>query len=145
MAKKLAYTRHQRAVVEIIWIFNLLDEYISGTLKGFGLTHVQFNILRLLQSQYPDVITVGEVKERVLFRTSDVTRLIDRLVNKGLVERSLCEHNRRKMDLRLSKKGLMLIDSILPELNKILDDLLTAKITEQEASLIVELLKKIRN
>lgn len=143
--KKLAYTKHQRAAVEIIWIFNLLDEHISGTLKGFGLTHVQFNILRLLQSEYPDMISVGEVKERVLFRTSDVSRLIDRLVNKGLVERSLCEQNRRKMDLRISESGLNLIDSILPELNKTLDGLLTGKISEQEAVMIVELLKKIRN
>ncbi|MCB2208472.1 MAG: MarR family transcriptional regulator [Bacteroidetes bacterium] len=145
MAKKLAYSNHQRAAVEIIWIFNLLDEHISSILKGFGLTHVQFNILRLLQNEYPGVISVGETKERVLFRTSDVTRIIDRLVKKELVERSLCQQNRRKMDLRISEKGLSLIDSILPELNKTLDALLTGKISEQEATLIVELLKKIRN
>ncbi|PLW94382.1 MAG: MarR family transcriptional regulator [Marinilabiliales bacterium] len=145
LAKKLAYTKHQRAAVEIIWIFNFLDEHISSILKGFGLTHVQFNILRLLQSEYPDVISVGEVKDRVLFKTSDVTRILDRLVKKELVERSLCEHNRRKMDLRISEKGLMLIDDVLPKLNKTLDELLTDKISEQEAALIVELLKKIRN
>jgi len=145
MAKKLEYTNHQRTAVEIIWVFNLLDEQISSKLKTFGLTHVQFNILRLLQSQHPDMISVGEVKKRVLFRTSDVTRLIDRLVNKGLVERSLCEQNRRKMDLRISGKGLKLIEGILPELNKTLDELLTGKISEQEAALIVKLLKKIRS
>jgi DNA-binding MarR family transcriptional regulator len=145
MQKKLAYTTHQRAVVEIIWIFNLLDEHISGVLKGFGLTHIQFNILRLLQSEHPDVISVGEVKDRVLFRTSDVSRIIDRLVKKELVERSLCQQNRRKIDLRISEKGLKLIDSILPELNNTLDTLLTGRISEQEAVLIVELLKKIRD
>jgi DNA-binding MarR family transcriptional regulator len=145
MQKKLAYTTHQRAVVEIIWIFNLLDEHISGVLKGFGLTHIQFNILRLLQSEHPDVISVGEVKDRVLFRTSDVSRIIDRLVKKELVERSLCQQNRRKIDLRISEKGLKLIDSILPELNNTLDTLLTGRISEQEAVLIVELLKRIRD
>jgi DNA-binding MarR family transcriptional regulator len=145
MAKKLAYSEHQRAAVEIIWIFNLLDGHISSVLKGFGLTHAQFNILRLLQSEHPGVISVGEVKDRVLFQTSDVTRILDRLVNKELVERSLCQQNRRKMDLRISEKGLMLIDDVLPKLNKTLDQLLTDKISEQEAALIVELLKKIRN
>lgn len=145
MEKKLTYTKHQRAAVEIIWIFNLLDESISGTLKKFGVTHVQFNILRLLQSQYPEKLTVGEVKERVLFRTSDVTRLIDRLVNKGLVERNLCELNRRKMDISINQKGILLINEILPSLNKTIEELVGQKINEQEAEIIVELLKKIRS
>lgn len=143
--KKLKYTKKQRAVVEVIWIFNLLDEQISNTLKKFGLTHVQFNILRLLQSEHPEAISVGVIKKRVLFQTSDVTRLIDRLVTKELVERSLCENNRRKMDILISKKGLELIDSILPELNRTLDNILDNKINEQEAEKIVELLKKIRS
>ncbi len=145
MKHKLSYTKHQRAVVEIIWIFNLIDERISATLRGFGITHVQFNILRLLQSQYPEVISVGEVKKRVLFRTSDVTRLIDRLVNKKLVERSLCEQNRRKMDLKISKEGLELIEKILPGLNRTIDELVGSKLSEQEAEIVVELLKKIRS
>ena len=122
----------------------LLERKISIMLKQFDITHVQFNILKVLEAAHPQPLCVGEVKQGVLFSNSDVTRIIDRLVDKKLVERELCPNNRRKMDIKMSADGFGLLVQIAPRLVEVLDDYYEKNISEEEAQKMIEVLKRIK-
>ncbi|WP_177428260.1 MarR family winged helix-turn-helix transcriptional regulator [Candidatus Venteria ishoeyi] len=113
-------------------------------LKEFAITHVQFNILKVLEAAHPEPLSVGEIKHGVLFSNSDVTRIIDRLVNKKLVERELCPNNRRKMDIKMSSDGFELLKRIAPKLTETFDDYYERNISDKDAQNIISLLKKIK-
>ena len=131
-------------VVDIIHTANQLDYKISLLLKTFSITHVQFNILKILQGANPQPLSAGQIKERILFSNSDITRLIDRLVKKELVDRIICPNNRRKMDISITKKGTELLNKIEPELSGTLNDFFKNEIKVEDAKLVSETLKKIR-
>lgn len=69
----------------------------------------------------PDALTAGTIKERMVNPKSDVTRLMDRLVAKGLISRQLKSDNRREMNIKITKKGLSILTKIGPELTSVLD------------------------
>lgn len=135
---------HRKMIVHILHTANWLDTKISAVLKEVGITHVQFNILKVLEAAHPDPISIGKVKEGVLFANSDMTRLMDRLVNKGLMERNICPDNRRKIDAVITTKGLTLLQLVSPKLANVLDGYYKSKISEEEALLIAKKLKEIR-
>ena len=136
---------HRKMVVHILHTANYLDNLISGLLKKFDITHVQFNILKVLEAEHPKPLSVGKVKEGLLFSNSDMTRLMDRLVKKDLVVRNVCPENRRQIDVEITGKGLKLLNNIAPELINILDDYFIKKIKDDEAVFISEKMKLIRN
>ena len=136
---------HRKMIVHIMHTANWLDSKISYLLKGFDLTHVQFNILKVLEAEHPKSLSVGQVKAGLLFSNSDMTRLMDRLVKKDLVVRNVCPENRRQIDVEITGKGLKLLNNIAPELINILDDYFIKKIKDDEAVFISEKMKLIRN
>ncbi len=136
---------HRKMLVHILHTANYLDNIISGLLKKFDITHVQFNILKVLEAEHPKPLSVGKVKEGLLFSNSDMTRLMDRLVKKDLVVRNVCPENRRQIDVEITGKGLKLLNNIAPELINILDDYFIKKIKDDEAVFISEKMKLIRN
>lgn len=136
---------HRKMIVHILHTASNLDFKISGLLKKFGITHVQFNILKVLEAEHPKPLSVGQVKDGLLFSNSDMTRLMDRLVKKNLVERNICPENRRQIDVEITKKGLDLLLDIQPKLIKELDDYYIHKIKDEEAMFISEKLKLIRD
>jgi DNA-binding MarR family transcriptional regulator len=100
---------------------HLLHQPIGPVFKRFDLTQSQYNILRILRGAAPESLTAGTIKERMVNPKSDVTRLMDRLVAKGLISRQLKKDNRREMSIKITKKGLNLLDKIGPELTAVLD------------------------
>ena len=135
---------HRKMVVHILHTANWLDNKISGLLKKFDITHVQFNILKVLEDKHPKPLSVGKVKEGLLFSNSDMTRILDRLVKKRLVERNICPVNRRQIDVEITNIGLKLLNDIAPELTKVLNEYYVEKINDEEAIFISEKLKLIR-
>lgn len=131
-------------VVEILHTGNWLDNKISKILGMSGITHVQFNILRILQGANPNPLSVGEVKSRILFSNSDITRLLDRLKDKGLIQRTINPINRRRMDVSITDAGLELIQHVLPCIENELDGFFSDKFTKEEKSTIIDCLKRIR-
>ena len=110
--------------------------------KPFDLTSQQYNILRILKGRHPEAIPVGEVKAVLLDKNPDMTRLCDRLVQKGLVHREFNCQNRREVLLEITQAGLDLIDRIEPvmqEASKAWDNL-----TPEEAETLSDLLDKLR-
>ena len=120
----------------------ILQYRINMHLKGYELTNPQYNILRILRGADND-ISVGQVKERMLFSTSDVSRLLDRLVKKGLVHRNICPNNRRKMDVGISKIGMQVLDKLDVEMARALEGFYSDRVSDDEVMNIIEKLKRI--
>lgn len=136
---------YMKMVVNIMKTGNIIDHKVSAVLKNFDITHIQFNILRILEAAMPHKLSAGEINKGLLFPTSDVTRLIDRLEKRDLVSRTLCPENRRKMDISITEKGLQVIDSSLPEVSIALDGFYQNEISPAERDLVLDILKRLTN
>src|SRR5690606_19846011 len=102
----------------------------------------QFNVLRILRGQKGKPVNMGTIQERMIAKTSNTTRLVDKLVAKDLVVREVCEINRRKMEVTITDKGLKLLD-ILDELVESAEHSLTSKLSNEEQEQLIKLLEKI--
>ncbi len=107
---------YAKSVVNIIYTFNWVDAQTKDFLKKFDITSQQFNILRILRGQQPNPATINLLKERMLDKMCDASRMVDRLKSKSLVERQVCEKDRRAVDIIITKKGLDLLSKIDKEM-----------------------------
>lgn len=133
---------HHKALVNLYYTEALLAGYFRNMLKKYGLAEQQFNVLRILRGQIPNPASIGLIKERVVDKNSDVSRIIDRLFKKGLVERKECNVDRRQKDVTISKKGLALLNKMTEceeQEDKLLDNL-----SKDEVKQLNYLLDKIR-
>lgn len=103
-------------VVETIRLGQLIGDELSRTLHPYDLTLQQFNVLRILRGCKKSPATLQYITERMIHKTSNTTRLVDRLITKGLVERKQCHENRRKVDISITKQGLALLLKIDPNI-----------------------------
>lgn len=101
-------------IIELIRTGHWLTDSISKELKEYDIYEPQFNVLRILKSAKGTPISVNRILDRMIQKSSNVTRIIDKLEAKGLVERTLCSNDRRKMDIILTYNG----DELLNALNK---------------------------
>ncbi len=134
---------YQKAIINIIYTANWLNYSIDKRLKEKGITHAQYNVLRILRGKYPEVCNAGEVKAVMLDKTPDLTRLIDRLLKKGLVERNQCPVNRRKVELKITRKGLDLLEVTDPIIEEETEK--KRSITDEESEVLSDILDKFRN
>ncbi|MBK5279126.1 MAG: MarR family transcriptional regulator [Bacteroidia bacterium] len=133
---------HQKAGVNLILTYYWLINKHKDFFKPYGITNQQFNILRILKGQYPKSISGADIKERMLDKNSDVSRLIDRLLLKKLVTKSQCPSDRRAADVSINENGLNLLSEIDTK-NDSLDNIL-GSLTAEEASQLSTLLDKSR-
>lgn len=136
---------HMRMVVNILKYGNIIDHKVSEVLKKFGITHIQFNILRLLEAVSPESLSVGEITKGLLFPTSDVSRILDRLVKKDLITRSICEENRRRMDIHISSKGFEVLEAALPKIDAALNGFYKDRVSKEESETVIGILKKLED
>lgn len=142
MEKKKA-SIHELFMVEVMRTSEVILHRINCLLKDYEITNPQYNILRILRGA-DENLSVGQVKNRMLFETSDVSRLIDRLVKKGLVLRKICPTNRRKMDVCISKIGLQVLEKLDGEMAHRLNDFYKDQLSEKEAKKILEVFERIK-
>ena len=98
-------SNYYTAIHQIIRTGHWITDQISQELKEHDVTEPQFNVLRILRGRKGNPVTVVEIQEQMVQRTSNVTRIIDKLLVKGLVDRQECHANRRKMDITITEKG----------------------------------------
>ncbi|QES90129.1 MarR family winged helix-turn-helix transcriptional regulator [Rhizosphaericola mali] len=134
----------EKGIVNIIYTYTWLRDAHANILKPYGILMQHFNILRILRGAHPKSMCPGEIKEVMLDKGNDVTRLIDKLVSLGLAERKLCETNRRKMDVDITKEGLDLTQKISDEL-AIISASIGERISTKEVIELNDLLDKIRD
>jgi DNA-binding MarR family transcriptional regulator len=135
---------YMKMVVNILRAGKIIDHKVSEVLKEYGITHIQFNILRILEARMPDKLSLKEVQDGLLFPTSDVSRLLDRLVKRGLVERTVCPENRRKIDLSITREGLQIIHASIPAIEECLDGYYKSTINEEERLQVIDVMKRIK-
>lgn len=131
-------------VVNILRAGKIIDHKVSEVLKEYKITHIQFNILRILEAGQPHKHSLGDVADGLLFPTSDVSRLLDRLVNRGLVHRTVCPKNRRKLEVTISRQGLDVINDAIPKIEKSLNGYYASVIAEPERLQVIDIMKRIR-
>ena len=132
----------QRAVVNLIFTTNWLTDHIREHLKPFGITLQQYNVLRILKGAGKPIST-SDIRERLLDKMSDTSRMVDRLCQKGLVTRATCPGDKRLVDVMLSETGEQLLTE-LDGYNSQMDNILH-NLTAAEVQQLNELLDKIRN
>src|SRR3954468_593716 len=97
---------YHKVVVNLNYTYGWITNYMRPEFEKFKLTNQQFNILRILRGQYPKPATVNVLKERMIDKMSDASRIVDRLVQKEFVSRCTNTKDRRAVDVRISEKGL---------------------------------------
>jgi DNA-binding MarR family transcriptional regulator len=128
-----------KALINIKYTANWLTSREVEFFKPYGISPQQFNILRILRGA-KEAIKVQLVKERMIERSPNATRLMDKLLEKNLISRYRCEHDRRVVYVAIIEEGLMLLSAIdKAEKLKFLNNL-----SEEEASHLSDLLDKIR-
>mgnify|MGYP001217637673 FL=1 len=130
------------AAVNIIYTSNWLRDVSLPIYKKYNILSQHYNILRIVNGSYPDSVSPGYIKGVMLDKGRDLTRLVDKLVNLGYVERSLCKDNRRKMKIIITKSGTEIIDNIGEEINSLYT---SYNLSEEEAIKLSELLDKLRS
>jgi DNA-binding MarR family transcriptional regulator len=133
---------YQKASVNIVYTYNWLNNFIKSELDKYEVTNQQFNVLRILRGQYPNPATINILKERMLDKMSDASRIVDRLVQKELVTRTTNKKDRRAVDIIINKKGLDILDRI--QMETIMIENLKNNLSEEEAKQLSNLLDKFR-
>jgi DNA-binding MarR family transcriptional regulator len=133
---------YQKVSVNIVYTYNWLNSLLKAELDKYQITNQQFNILRILKGQYPKPATINILKERMLDKMSDASRIVDRLVQKELVTRCVNEKDRRAVDIVITEKGLNLLKSVLIE--DLITHALQNNVTEEQANTLSLLLDKLR-
>lgn len=103
---------HEKLLVNILYTNGWISEQQAKVFKQFDLTGPQYNVLRILRGQYPKPCTINLIIDRMLDRSSNASRIVDRLERKELVERKPCPTDRRAKDVLITEKGLDLIIEI---------------------------------
>jgi DNA-binding MarR family transcriptional regulator len=138
-----AISIEKRTVLNIMFSQNVIADAFNDILKSFDLSVEQFNVLRILRGQKGKPANMCIIQERMIAKTSNTTRLVDKLLLKGLVNREVCEENRRKMEITITKKGMELLAELDPKIEAH-EELFAQNLTSEEINLLNLLLEKYR-
>lgn len=105
-------TLSKKLVLNVLCTQNVLGENFNELLKPYDLSAEQYNVLRILRGQKGKPANMCIIQERMIAKTSNTTRLVDKLLLKGLVTREVCPDNRRKMEVAITQKGLDLLKQL---------------------------------
>lgn len=132
----------QKAMINLLFTYGWAIERIKNLLATEDITHQQFNILRILRGAHPEPLSTLQIRERMLDKMSDTSRIVDRLILKELVKKTTCPKDKRLVDVIITDKGQKLLkklDAQSSTMNEVMDNL-----TENEAGQLSDLLDKMR-
>ncbi len=135
-------SEHQKAVINLIYTYNWVNEQMKFFFDQVDITSQQFNILRILRGAGEPLSTL-QIRQRMLDKMSDTSRIVDRLIVKDLVKKIVCKTDKRLVDVSITDKGKKLLertDKHETEMNAIFGSL-----SEAEAKTLNKLLDKIRH
>lgn len=134
-------SEYQKATVNLIFTYNWMNEQMKGFFENEGLTSQQFNILRILRGAGQPISTL-QIRQRMLDKMSDTSRIVDRLILKGFVKKVVCKTDKRLVDVSITDKG----KKILSKLDNREDDMdaIINSISEAEAKTLNKILDKLR-
>ena len=131
-----------KAVVNVIYTEGWISSVFRDIFKNYKITSQQYNVLRILRGRFPDSINPSEIKSVMIDKNPDLTRLCDRLLIMGLIDRFIDAENKRKVNITINEKGL----TVLKEIDPIMSEFTNQKfhLDENEAELLSSLLDKLR-
>ncbi|NQY66722.1 MAG: MarR family transcriptional regulator [Flavobacteriales bacterium] len=135
-------SEQHKAYVNLMYTGNLLIDRSIQVLKPFNINEQHYNILRILKGRYPEAACPGEIKEVLLNKRGDLTRLLDKLDKMGVITRGTNQENRRMINIQLNKQGIKLVDKIGAKMESLRTHEKT--ITVKEAKQLSGILDKIR-
>lgn len=135
-------SEQHKAAINIMFTSSWLHSVNAAYLKKFDITPEQFNVLRILRGSHPKKLMLSEVASRMIDKSSNCTRLVEKLRQKNLVQREICEDNRRQVDISITDKGLTLLKKLDAE--AALMKSITDKLTKTEAKELNRMLDKLR-
>jgi len=133
----------QKAALNVLYTAWWLKTNMSKGLKEFGLTHEQYNVLRILKGKYPDQICVRDIACRMIEKNSNVPRIIDRLEIKKLVKRTTSALDKRETVIALTQAGILLLEASTKSIDQNMESL--SVLTEIESAQLNKLLEKMRS
>lgn len=133
-----------KTVLNIMYSGKLVEEKIAEVLKPYDLSPQQYNVLRILRGQKGKPANLSTIQERMISKMSNTTRLVDKLLAKDFVKRSICEINRRKVDIIITPLGLSLLETLDPQVLTINQTILK-DFSIQELNTINNILDKLKH
>ena len=133
----------QKVMLNLIYTTNWLTAKQDSLFKDSDITVQQYNVLRILRGQHPNPCSIKLIKERMLDRMSDTSRIVDKLFTKKLLQRNECPNDRRSVNVIISEKGLELLKSL-----DYIDDLskqTLKSLSNEEINTLNDLLDKLRD
>ncbi len=135
-------TQAERALVNVMYTSVWLQDRMRDNLSDFEITQQQYNVLRILRGQSPKMISTSDIRDRMIDRAPDTSRIVDRLVAKGFVEKSTCSSDKRRVDVGITKKGLQLLQEV-DERSTGMQNLIAA-LSEEECVTLNTILDKLQ-
>lgn len=130
-------------VVEIMRVNTHITDELAQTLRPFGISIQQFNVLRILRGQEGNALNLSEITQRMIHKMSNTTRLVDKLIDKSLVKRVICAENRRRVNISITHKGLEVL-SLTDILIEHTEEKIIQQLSNEEKNNLLNLLTKIR-
>lgn len=131
-----------KAAVNLMFTASWYNARQNRILKPHGLSMQQYNVLRILRGRHPDASSINLLIDRMIDKQSNASRLVEKLRQKGLVERRICEDDRRKVDVRITDKGLYLLEELDDQMDEFIHNLL--RVNEEQAEKLSNLLDEAR-
>ncbi len=139
---KFRSTKH-KAIINLMFTYGHIIERIKIFLEKEGITHQQYNILRILRGSAPEPLSTLQIRERMIDKMSDTSRIVDRLIVKDLVKKCTCPKDKRLVDVTITEKGQKILKKLDAESDHM--DQIMNKLNEKEAETLNLLLDKLRN
>jgi MarR family transcriptional regulator, 2-MHQ and catechol-resistance regulon repressor len=133
----------QKAAINLIYTVGWIRERTRSVFEAEDITPQQFNILRILRGSFPKPLSTLQIRERMLEKMSDTSRIVDRLISKGLVKKVTCKVDRRLVDVIITDKGKKLLERLDARESEI--DGVLGNLSEKDANMLSDLLDKIRD
>lgn len=108
----------KKIILNVLYTQNVINDRFNEILKPYDLSGEQYNVLRILRGQKGSPANMCVIQERMLAKTSNTTRLVDKLLLKDLVTRNVCPENRRKIEVLITRKGLEVLKVLDPKVAK---------------------------
>ncbi|MEO8533581.1 MAG: MarR family transcriptional regulator [Flavobacterium sp.] len=134
----------KKVILNIMYTQNVIQDHFNEILKPYDLSGEQYNVLRILRGQKGNPANMCVIQERMLAKTSNTTRLVDKLLLKEFVTRNVCPGNRRKIEVLITQKGLDTLKELDPKVDSH-ERTFAENLEPEELEFLNKLLEKYRN
>ncbi|TPV35443.1 MarR family transcriptional regulator [Paucihalobacter ruber] len=133
----------RKTVLNVFHLNSIIKDKLLLSLKPYDLSIEQFNVLRILRGQKGQPVNLQDIQDRMINKMSNTTRLVDKLIIKGYVERFVCENNRRKVEIFITETGLKLLKNLDPVVDET-EKSITAALNAEELKILNTLINKLK-